>query len=57
MALTMLISGSHPSVAADDYKTEPEYLALRDAMHVAFNDGDSARFFPALYQIEEYLLK
>ena len=57
LALTMLISGSHPSVAADDYKTEPEYLALRDAMHEAFNDGDSARFFPALYQIEEYLLK
>ena len=56
LVLTMLIIGSHPIVAADDYKTEPEYLALRDSMRAGFNSGDSARFFPALYRLEEYLL-
>ena len=45
-------------VAADpDYKSSKEYLALRDSMHHAFNDGDSARFFPAVKELEDYLLK
>lgn len=34
-----------------------EYLALRNEMHHAFNDGDSARFFPAVKNLEDYLLK
>jgi len=42
---------------ADDYKNSREYLALRDSMHHAFNDGDSARFFVALANLEGYLLK
>ena len=57
LALTMLFLGSHASVAADDYQSEPAYLALRDSMRTAFNSGDSARFFPALYKLEDYLLK
>ena len=45
-------------VAADsDYTTSKEYLALRDSMHHAFNDGDSARFFPAVKKLESYLQK
>jgi signal transduction histidine kinase len=45
-------------VAADpDYITSKEYLTLRDSMHHAFNDGDSARFFPAVKNLENYLLK
>lgn len=44
-------------VKADaDYKSDAEYLALRDSMHHAFNDADSARFFVALKNLEDYLL-
>ena len=44
---------------ADDpeYMKSKEYLALRNEMHHAFNDGDSARFFPAVKNLEDYLLK
>ena len=45
------------SVRADgDYKNDKEYLALRDSMHHAFNDADSARFYPAVKNLENYLL-
>ena len=30
------------------YQKSAEFIALRDSMHHAFNDGDSARFFPAV---------
>ena len=40
-----------------DYKNDKEYLELRDSMHHAFNDADSARFYPAVKNLEEYLLK
>ena len=56
LALTMLLTTSQAQ-AADDYKQSPEYLALRDSMHHAFNDADSARFFPAVKNLEDYLLK
>ena len=46
-----------PAKAADDYKQSQEYLALRDTMHRAFNNADSARFFPALQALQDYLLK
>ena len=46
------------SVRADgDYKNDKEYLALRDSMHHAFNDADSARFYPAVKRLENYLLE
>ena len=51
---------SHPAatvMAADDYKNSAEYQALRDSMRHAFNDGDSARFFPALTRLQDYLLQ
>ena len=42
--------------AADDYKESPEYLALRDSMNHAFNNGDSARFFRHVKVLQDYLL-
>ena len=56
LALTMLLSTGQAK-AADDYKQSPEYLALRDSMHHAFNEADSARFFPAVKRLENYLLE
>ena len=56
MALTMLFTIGHAQ-AAEDYKESPEYLALRDSMHHGFNSGDSARFFPAVKRLEDYLLQ
>ena len=43
--------------AADDYKETPEHLTLRDSMLHAFNDGDSARFFRHVKNLQNYLLE
>ena len=56
LALTLTVC-LNTAAQADDYKQKPEYLALRDSMHHAFNDGDSVRFFPALKALEDYLLE
>ena len=40
-----------------DYKSSPEYISLRNAMHRAFNDGDSAQFAKAIQQLKKYLLQ
>ena len=42
---------------ATDYKTSLEYIALRNAMHRAFNDGDSAHFYTSVHQLQQYLLQ
>ncbi len=55
LALSLFLAVT--SAKAEDYKQSPEYLALRDSMHHAFNDGDSTRFFPAAKSLEDYLLK
>lgn len=39
-----------------DYRESPEYLVLRDSMHHGFNDGDSARFYVAVRNLEKFLL-
>ena len=44
-------------VRAEDYSQDKTYLALREAMHNAFNNNDSAAFFPALQNFEDYLLE
>ena len=41
----------------DDYKQSSEYLTLRDSVHHSFNASDSARFFIAVKNLENYLLK
>ena len=56
LALTMLLAIGQAQ-AADDYKQSPEYLALRDSVHHAFNNADSIRFFPALKRLQDYLLQ
>ena len=56
LALTALWCTGHVT-AADDYTKSPEFLALRDSMHHAFNDADSARFYPAVKNLENYLLE
>ncbi len=53
----IMLAGIASASADDGYKTSQEYLALRDSMRHAFNSGDSARFFPALSRLEDYLLK
>ena len=55
LALSLLLAVT--SAKAEDYKQSPEYLALRDSMHHALNDGDSTRFFPALKALQDYLLE
>ena len=56
LTLTMMVF-LRTTALAQDYKQEPEYKALREAMTHAFNDGDSIRFFPALHALEDYLLQ
>ena len=46
----------HTTALAQDYKDEPEYKALRETMNRTFNEGDSAKFFPAVKALEDYLL-
>ncbi len=57
LLILILLTSIAYTHAADDYKQSAEYLALKDSMTRAFNDGDSARFFPALHRLENYLLK
>jgi signal transduction histidine kinase len=45
-----------PAETADDYKTSAGYLALRNTMHKAFNDADTARFYRAVKKLKLYLL-
>ena len=35
----------------DKYKDTKEYLTLRDTMHHAFNNGDSAHFFVSVRKL------
>ena len=46
----------HTTALAQDYKDEPEYKALREAMNRTFNEGDSSKFFPAVKALQDYLL-
>lgn len=55
LSIILLVGFCH--AAEPDYQNRKEYQALRDSMHHAFNAGDSARFFPALKNLQDYLLK
>ena len=57
LLLTLTLCAAFCVAADSDYTKSKEYLVLRDSMHHAFNDGDSARFFPAVKNLEDYLLK
>ena len=55
LAVVTIIS-LNPVKAANDLKDDPRYMELRDSMSRAFNDADSARFFPLIYRLEDYCL-
>ena len=57
LLLTLTLCCANRIAAAVDYTTDKVYQTLRDSMHHAFNDGDSARFFPAVKKLESYLQK
>ena len=57
LLLTLILTVfMHAPTLAQDYKEEPEYKALRETMTRTFNEGDSAKFFPAVKALEKYLL-
>ena len=56
MALSLWLLGSSTVFAqAVDYSNDKTYQKLYNAMHHAFNDGDSAKFFPAIQALQQYL--
>lgn len=55
LSLTLIASICFPQ--ASDYSQDQKYISLRDAMHHAFNNGDSTTFFPAIKNLEEYLMR
>ena len=55
LTLTLMVF-LHAKAQVQDYKDEPEYKALRETMNRTFNEGDSAKFFPAVKALEDYLL-
>lgn len=56
LAIVLLFSGNSSVLAAVDYSNDKEYKVLYDTMHHAFNNGDSAKFFPAIAALQKYLL-
>ena len=56
LALCILfLSGNTVFAQAVDYSNDKTYQKLYGAMHHAFNDGDSAKFFPAVKALQQYL--
>ena len=56
LALSLWLLGSSTVFAqAVDYSNDATYKELYNAMHHAFNDGDSAKFFPAIEALQQYL--
>ena len=56
LALSIWLFGSSTVLAqAVDYSNDATYMELYNAMHHAFNDGDSAKFFPAVKALQQYL--
>ena len=55
MCAFFLLFGVGRSAAAPAYQDDEEFKVLRANMTRAFNEGDSAAFFPALKALEDYL--
>ena len=56
LTLALLLFGSNSVFAAPaDYANDKTYQELYNAMHHAFNDGDSVKFFPAVKALQQYL--
>ena len=50
-AMMAIAKDSQKTNPTPDYKSSPEYISLRNAMHRAFNDGDSAHFSTPIGEI------
>jgi signal transduction histidine kinase len=57
IAAILLLTVSVGSMAQVDVKNDTVFLKLRNDMHNAFNENDSARFYPAVKKLEDYLLE
>ena len=57
--LVVLLSSTVSLYAVDNKGSarDAKYLEMRDSVHNAFNDADSARFYAAVKKFERYLLK
>ena len=53
----VLLLGTNNIQAKVDYTHDAKYKVLRDSMSHAFNDGDSARFYTHLTNLQNYLLE
>ena len=56
LTLSILLFSNNTVLAqAVDYSNDKTYKVLYNAMHRAFNDGDSTKFFPAIQALQKYL--
>ena len=56
LTLSILLFSNNTVLAqAVDYSNDKTYKELYNAMHRAFNDGDSTKFFPAIQALQKYL--
>ncbi len=56
LLIATLIVATAAMAASTDHKNDAKYKVLRDSMTHAFNDGDSARFYTHLTNLQNYLL-
>ena len=55
LTLSILLFSNNTVLAqAVDYSNDKTYKELYNAMHRAFNDGDSTKFFPAIQALQKY---
>ena len=57
LTTTLLLFTSGTVQAKVDYSKDAKYMELRDSMSHAFNDGDSARFYMHVTNLQNYLLE
>ena len=57
LLIATLIVATAETAASTDHKNDAKYKVLRDSMTHAFNDGDSARFYTHLTNLQNYLLE
>ena len=57
LLITTLIVGTGAIASSTDQQNDAKYKVLRDSMTHAFNDGDSARFYTHLTNLQNYLLE
>ena len=56
LLIATLIVATVETAASTDHKNDAKYKVLRESITHAFNDGDSARFYTHLTNLQNYLL-